>query len=42
MKFGIWSYFVVIFRVWVDVLNRRAIRTSGILPVRSFSQPHVL
>jgi hypothetical protein len=28
-----WSYFVVIFRVGVDVLYRRAIRTSCILPV---------
>jgi hypothetical protein len=37
-----WSYFVVIFRVGVDVLYRRAIRTSGILPVKSFSQPRVL
>ena len=36
------SYFVVIFRVGVDVLYRRAIHTSGILPVKSFSQPHVL
>jgi hypothetical protein len=35
-------YFVVIFRVGVDVLYRRAIRTSGILPVKSFSQPRVL
>jgi hypothetical protein len=33
------SYFVVIFRVGVDVFYRRAIRTSGILPVKSFSQP---
>jgi hypothetical protein len=36
-----WSYFVFIFRVEVDVLYRRAIRTSGILPVQSFSQPRV-
>jgi hypothetical protein len=28
--FLFWSYFVVIFRVGVDVLYRRAIRTSGI------------
>ena len=28
-----WSHFVVIFRVGVDVLYRKAIRTSGILPV---------
>ena len=35
-------YFVVIFRVGVDVLYRRAICTSGILPVKSFSRPHVL
>jgi hypothetical protein len=40
--FAFWSYFVVIFRVEVDVLYRRAIRTSGILPVNSFSQPRVL
>ena len=40
--FAFWSYFVVIFRVEVDVLYRRAIRTSGILPVKSFSQPRVL
>ena len=33
MKFCIFSYFVVIFRVGEDVLYRRAIRTSGILPV---------
>ena len=38
-NFVFWSYFVVIFRVGVDVLYRRAIRTSGILPVKSFSQP---
>jgi hypothetical protein len=41
-NFVFWSYFVVIFRVGVDVLYRRAIRTSGILPVKSFSQPRVL
>jgi hypothetical protein len=35
-----WSYFVAIFRVGVDVLYRRAICTSGILPVKS--QPRVL
>ena len=35
--FVFWSYFVVIFRMGVDVLYRRAIRTSGILPVKSFS-----
>jgi len=29
-NFVFWSYFVVIFRVGVDVLYRRAIRTSGI------------
>jgi hypothetical protein len=29
-------------QVGVDVLYRRAIRTSGILPVKSFSQPRVL
>ena len=34
--FLFWSYFVVIFRVGVDVLDRRAIRTSGILPVKIF------
>jgi hypothetical protein len=28
--------------VGVDVLYRRAIRTSGILPVKSFSQPFSL
>ena len=38
-NFAFWSYFVVIFRVGVDVLYRRAIRTSGILSVKSFSQP---
>jgi hypothetical protein len=38
-NFAFWSYFVVIFRVGVDVLYRRAIRTSGILPVKSFSRP---
>jgi hypothetical protein len=36
-NFVLWFYFVVIFRVGVDVLYRRAIRTSGILPVKSFS-----
>jgi hypothetical protein len=36
------SYFVVIFRMGIDVHYRRAIRTSGILPVKSFSQPRVL
>jgi hypothetical protein len=41
-NFLFWSYFVVIFRVGVDVLYRRAIRTSGILPVQFFSQPRVL
>jgi hypothetical protein len=41
-NFLFWSYFVVIFRVGVDVLYRRAIRTSGILPVKSFSQPRAL
>jgi hypothetical protein len=41
-NFAFWSYFVVLFRVGVDVLYRRAIRTSGILPVKSFSQPRVL
>jgi hypothetical protein len=35
-NFVFWSYFVVIFRVGVDVLYRRAIRMSGILPVRIF------
>jgi hypothetical protein len=39
LHLAFWSYFVVIFRVGVDVLYRRAIRTSGILPVKSFSQP---
>ena len=42
LNFVFWSYFVVIFRVGVDVLYRIAIRTSGILPVKSFSQPRVL
>jgi hypothetical protein len=37
MKFCILVLFFVIFRVGVDVLYRRAIRTSGILPVKSFS-----
>jgi len=32
-NFVSWSYFVVILRVGLDVLYRRAIRTSGILPV---------
>jgi hypothetical protein len=41
-NFAFWFYFIVIFRVGVDVLYRRAIRTSGILPVKSFSQPRVL
>ena len=41
-NFAFWSYFVVIFRVGVEVLYRRAIRTSGILPVKYFSQPRVL
>jgi len=41
-NFVSWFYFVLIFRVGVDVLYRRAIRTSGILPVKSFSQPRVL
>ena len=41
-KFAFLSYFVVIIRVGVDVLYRRAIRMSGILPVKSFSQPRVL
>jgi hypothetical protein len=41
-NFAFWSHFVVIFRVGVDVLYRRAIRTSGILPLKSFSQPRVL
>ena len=40
--FLFWSHLVVIFRVGVDVRYRRAIRTSGILPVKSFSQPRVL
>jgi phosphoglycerol transferase MdoB-like AlkP superfamily enzyme len=40
--FVFWSYFVVIFLMVVDVLYRRAIRTSGILPVKIFSQPPVL
>ena len=40
--FIFWSYFVFIFRVGVDVLYRRAISTSCILPVKSFSQPRVL
>jgi hypothetical protein len=31
--FAFWSYFVVIFQVEVDVLYRRAIRTSSILRV---------
>ena len=35
-NFVFWSYFVVIFRVGVDVLYRRAIRTSGIIPVKIF------
>jgi hypothetical protein len=35
-NFVFWSYFVVIFRVGIDVFYRRAIRTSGILPVKSF------
>ena len=35
-NFPFWSYFVVIFRVGVDVLYRKAIRTSGILPYRIF------
>ena len=42
MKFCILVLFCVIFRVGVDVLYRRAIRTSGILPVKSFYQPRVL
>ena len=37
-----WSYVVVIFRVGVDALYKRHIHTSGILPVKSFSQPRVL
>jgi competence CoiA-like predicted nuclease len=41
-NFIYWSYFVVIFRVGVDVLYRRTFRTSCILPVKSFSQPRVL
>ena len=42
LNFVFWSYFVVIFRVGVDVLYRIAIRRSGILLVHSFSQPRVL
>jgi hypothetical protein len=42
LNFVFWSYFIVIFRVGIDVLYRIAIRTSGILPVKSFSQPRVL
>ena len=41
-NFIFWSYCVVIFRVGVDVLYRRATRTSCILPVKSFSRPRVL
>ena len=41
-NFVFWSYFVVIFHVGVDVLYRRATRTSGMLPVAFFSQPRVL
>ena len=44
MKFCILVLFCCHFSGGVDVLYRRAIRTSGtcILPVKSFSQPHVL
>ena len=41
-NFVFWSYFAVIFLVGVDVLYRRPIRTSGIVPVKSFSQSRVL
>ena len=42
MKFCILVLFCCNFSGGVDVLYRRAIRTSGILPIKSFSQPRVL
>jgi hypothetical protein len=39
-NFVFWSYFVVIFRVGVDVLYRRAIRTSGIF-LQTFGIPEI-
>ena len=39
MKFYIWSYFVVIFRVGVDVLYRRAIRKIFLSATCTLDEP---